>query len=117
MSVVFEISRNSIFHISIVAGRGNCVTFLWHSLETPKLTTLPNHLVDTKNRNAAACRCSPASAIMHATRGLRNNLPLPLHIIPHHVPIQILPRGEKDAAFGAFGEAVGEADVFFGLRP
>src|SRR5260221_13404842 len=51
------------------------------------------------------------------TQPLSDNLPLPLHIIPHYIPVQILPRGEEDAALGPFGEAVGEADVFFGLRP
>src|SRR4051812_46958451 len=48
---------------------------------------------------------------------LPNNLLPPRHVIPDDVAVQLAAGTEEDAAFRAFGEAVREADVVFGLVP
>lgn len=38
-------------------------------------------------------------------------------VVPDNVAVEVFASGEDDAALGAFGEAIGEGDVVFGLRP
>ena len=49
--------------------------------------------------------------------GSVNQLPPVFEVVPHHVAVEVAAGGEEDAAGGAFGQAGGEANVLFGLRP
>src|SRR5262245_12296550 len=46
-----------------------------------------------------------------------DDLPFPLHIIPHYVAIQIAAGGEEDAALRALSQAICKTNVLLRLRP
>src|SRR6476620_11757840 len=94
------------------------------SLPSGRFTSLPTKLreIGLSNRRRptqprSSRRCCGANRVIGTAKESGYNLPLPLHIIPYDIAVEVFPGGEEDAPFRALGQAIGEADVLLGLRP